>query len=115
MNLSEKKRKELEKKHNIRIPEKDIKLKGGINAHLLAAMDYNNPEHDIKPYKEIKKELGLKDADVAEMFGYANANSFRTSKAKAKMQKGLELFYHCLLYTSPSPRDQRGSRMPSSA
>ena len=24
-------------------------------------------------------------------------------------------FYHCLLYTSPSPRDQRGSRMPSSA
>ena len=23
--------------------------------------------------------------------------------------------YICLLYTSPSPRDQRGSRMPSSA
>ena len=23
--------------------------------------------------------------------------------------------YNCLLYTSPSPRDQRGSRMPSSA
>ena len=27
---------------------------------------------------------------------------------------GTELYY-CLLYTSPSPRDQRGSRMPSSA
>ena len=25
------------------------------------------------------------------------------------------LIYPCLLYTSPSPRDQRGSRMPSSA
>ena len=25
------------------------------------------------------------------------------------------LFEVCLLYTSPSPRDQRGSRMPSSA
>ena len=25
------------------------------------------------------------------------------------------LYYLCLLYTSPSPRDQRGSRMPSSA
>ena len=25
------------------------------------------------------------------------------------------LFDNCLLYTSPSPRDQRGSRMPSSA
>ena len=26
-----------------------------------------------------------------------------------------ELAFDCLLYTSPSPRDQRGSRMPSSA
>ena len=26
-----------------------------------------------------------------------------------------ELVNRCLLYTSPSPRDQRGSRMPSSA
>ena len=26
-----------------------------------------------------------------------------------------EKLYPCLLYTSPSPRDQRGSRMPSSA
>ena len=26
-----------------------------------------------------------------------------------------KLTYTCLLYTSPSPRDQRGSRMPSSA
>ena len=26
-----------------------------------------------------------------------------------------ELYHICLLYTSPSPRDQRGSRMPSSA
>ena len=25
------------------------------------------------------------------------------------------IIYVCLLYTSPSPRDQRGSRMPSSA
>ena len=27
----------------------------------------------------------------------------------------LNVTYCCLLYTSPSPRDQRGSRMPSSA
>ena len=26
-----------------------------------------------------------------------------------------EQFMNCLLYKSPSPRDQRGSRMPSSA
>ena len=28
---------------------------------------------------------------------------------------GTSQFRFCLLYTSPSPRDQRGSRMPSSA
>ena len=28
---------------------------------------------------------------------------------------GQLFIYGCLLYTSPSPRDQRGSRMPSSA
>ena len=28
---------------------------------------------------------------------------------------GYAYYYICLLYTSPSPRDQRGSRMPSSA
>ena len=28
---------------------------------------------------------------------------------------GIVLVIPCLLYTSPSPRDQRGSRMPSSA
>ena len=27
----------------------------------------------------------------------------------------VDFFKTCLLYTSPSPRDQRGSRMPSSA
>ena len=52
------------------------------------------------------------------------------NSVKKLMKKGLEVFlekgageksnysdsdYSCLLYTSPSPRDQRGSRMPSSA
>ena len=30
-------------------------------------------------------------------------------------QMGRDGYLTCLLYTSPSPRDQRGSRMPSSA
>ena len=34
---------------------------------------------------------------------------------KLKIYKGSEHPHSCLLYTSPSPRDQRGSRMPSSA
>ena len=32
-----------------------------------------------------------------------------------EMSKELGKYLDCLLYTSPSPRDQRGSRMPSSA
>ena len=35
--------------------------------------------------------------------------------SNAPLREKLALFWHCLLYTSPSPRDQRGSRMPSSA
>ena len=34
------------------------------------------------------------------------------SPSKAARERGMDA---CLLYTSPSPRDQRGSRMPSSA
>ena len=44
-------------------------------------------------------------------------------RAKGTLSQGVEWNGHggavkvefCLLYTSPSPRDQRGSRMPSSA
>ena len=41
------------------------------------------------------------------------------SASQVEMNSGIQ-FYDgittaCLLYTSPSPRDQRGSRMPSSA
>ena len=36
--------------------------------------------------------------------------------ARAAAERGEPVrIYACLLYTSPSPRDQRGSRMPSSA
>ena len=31
------------------------------------------------------------------------------------LQSSAQICLYCLLYTSPSPRDQRGSRMPSSA
>ena len=32
-----------------------------------------------------------------------------------RMKKNRKAHYSCLLYTSPSPRDKRQSRMPSSA
>ena len=39
---------------------------------------------------------------------------FDPSLFDRRLQKAAT-FLSCLLYTSPSPRDQRGSRMPSSA
>ena len=39
----------------------------------------------------------------------------RLSSIRTSVNEARELVETCLLYTSPSPRDQRGSRMPSSA
>ena len=36
-------------------------------------------------------------------------------EAQATPRLAQKVIKHCLLYTSPSPRDQRGSRMPASA
>ena len=42
--------------------------------------------------------------------------SFETGKSgRPRGKSSLNRPRSCLLYTSPSPRDQRGSRMPSSA
>ena len=44
-----------------------------------------------------------------------NHNIIKTAKEKnIEIKSDINIFF-CLLYTSPSPRDQRGSRMPSSA
>ena len=41
--------------------------------------------------------------------------SFANVGFTGEINKVRSLCRYCLLYTSPSPRDQRGSRMPSSA
>ena len=47
----------------------------------------------------------------AEIKAYCQMNDFNYQTVTNKLTD----FKVCLLYTSPSPRDQRGSRMPSSA
>ena len=42
-------------------------------------------------------------------------NNLGNNQTLIKLTKDKELFYSCLLYTSPSPRDFEASRMPSSA
>ena len=50
----------------------------------------------------------------ADAFLFGNRFDIDAAYRFAKGQS-MELRSGCLLYTSPSPRDQRGSRMPSSA
>ena len=46
----------------------------------------------------------------------AAASKHSIYKRSVKIRIGQnQQYFTCLLYTSPSPRDQRGSRMPSSA
>ena len=49
-------------------------------------------------------------AEEVELYEISLATIVDTYLAELEKMESL-----CLLYTSPSPRDQRGSRMPSSA
>ena len=80
-------------------------------------------------YAEIFPKLDLKDtcnlARVNKAYNDAvwSVDGVRSMKAKMDTYNDLnpyrypafERIPHCLLYTSPSPRDKRQSRMPSSA
>ena len=59
------------------------------------------------------EELGGK---AKEAFGDATGNERLEAEGKADQVKSeIKQGIDCLLYTSPSPRDKRQSRMPSSA
>ena len=60
--------------------------------------------------------VGSRSDEGAARFGDAhNISGRHGSYESLARDDSLDIVYVCLLYTSPSPRDQRGSRMPSSA
>ena len=66
-----------------------------------------NPLASPKVFDEIKVSLASPERILSWSYGEIKKPetiNYRTFKPES-----------CLLYTSPSPRDQRGSRMPSSA
>ena len=63
----------------------------------------NGHSHRIEVLRDIRKPSDPKPA---------NKNNIINERV---LEDGTTEYQFCLLYTSPSPRDQRGSRMPSSA
>ena len=53
--------------------------------------------------------------ELTDQLQQAQEGGARVSVVQLADESDINLSGDCLLYTSPSPRDQRGSRMPSSA
>ena len=78
------------------------------------------PIRSIKEYKFIYGEnapgvaQGNGDQKPGDVVGKADQGAPDVGQGGGD-KPGVDAIETCLLYTSPSPRDQRGSRMPSSA
>ena len=73
-----------------------------------------------KLLQKVKTETGIDTQiwaarSIAKVFDKLNLEYERTAKTQAPSFTKNFLSTHCLLYTSPSPRDRQKSRMPSSA
>lgn len=47
----------------------------------------------MKELKEIKRELGLTDADIGKIFGYKNAHSYYQSARRKHIEAGVVELY----------------------
>ena len=62
----------------------NLKLECGFNAQLDKSI-----EKKELTIKDVKKGLGIKDADIAEMFDFKNVMSYRNSSAKNRIENGI--------------------------
>ena len=78
-------------------------------------MSTSQPEMNLlERAREINPEL--LDGLVAEVEQAKTGLDLSSDIGQAAFERSLrQLYYPCLLYTSPSPRDRQKSRMPSSA
>ena len=100
-------------------------LPHGVSASKIAELDEQLGMHNLTEncyIIDLSGDFRLEDAGLHKEH-YPSSKA--SDKLRAKFIYGLtdllreeikyERYLACLLYTSPSPRDQRGSRMPSSA
>ena len=78
------------------------------------AIDRQNPDDMFAIMRVVYiNNAGNQYNNIKEQVKFMNSVVIKT--ALSQIQSGVSQYMNCLLYTSPSPRDQRGSRMPSSA
>ena len=75
---------------------------------------FTNQTKKLKIYREKKGKKG-KTVTIVSGFEQQNTSQIIELLKKLKVYCGTGGSLHCLLYTSPSPRDRVRSRMPSSA
>ena len=81
---------------------------GSSNIDQIAYVDSTPSDGETVFGNEYKMGFGGKGANQAVMSGLMGAETYMITCLGDDV-------YACLLYTSPSPRDKRQSRMPSSA
>ena len=83
----------------------------------LITMDDLTNEEILQVLDNARSLLPVAKGDVylPLLQGKVLGNLFFENSTRTRMSFETAMKRFCLLYTSPSPRDQRGSRMPSSA
>ena len=69
----------------------------------------------IDTFNQIPEVLVVNNDTPMDRVGFSRAEMTKFDNYIAKIERMCQLCGDCLLYTSPSPRDSRKSRMPSSA
>ena len=86
---------------------------------LALTIDGSAPNLEGNIARQFSKRFPNEWAQIESQIDYpmslGAADSFTFETTNDKCPELVVLLSTCLLYTSPSPRDQRGSRMPSSA
>ena len=112
------KNKNLYKKHKVAILSSNFALYGDMSQRVMSVLSQHTSALEIYsideafidltgiPTDKLLSEIKCLKVTVEQWTGIPVSIGVGLTKTLAKV---------CLLYTSPSPRDQRGSRMPSSA